>query len=493
MKTRYKVLIVLAAVVGLFVAAGVVAGVLALVILSQDEPPPDVADLEVHRVDVADDENGYTYLREATKVLWWPGYDSEVARADAGILDEPLPEKDPAETEKAELLDRIAEGEVWDDALVDEVLAHNGETFALIEKALACPHFQVPPVLWIDTPVPELFDWLSLMKLQAVRAWAFFKCGREKQAFDEALSIVRVGHTIQGDKGGMMHYLVGNMGKNSGLDVMRQMLSATVLDSGQLKGCAEALLAYDSGGETLAETYRADFQLCIKAVEHFLNSRMASNGSGHVSGEEQGEVPPTVRELLRRSWATAGLAFKPNETRRLFAEAFRTAIENVPRPYAEVQEIERPWVPHRSLVRNILSANIGGKMLCAILLPAVNSVIEEKVRAETDLAVTRALLAMKAFKVEKGRLPETLGELVPEYLDAVPLDDFDGKPLRYNAEKKVIYSVGKDLVDDGGMTKEEQKAWWIEENPWIEEHPEEEEYNEPDIWQMPDPSFPIEF
>jgi len=45
----------------------------------------------------------------------------------------------------------------------------------------------------------------------------------------------------------------------------------------------------------------------------------------------------------------------------------------------------------------------------------------------------------------------------------------------------------------GGMTKEEQKTWWLKENPWIAEHPEEEEYNEPDVWQLPDPSFPIEF
>jgi len=183
MKTRYKVLLVLAIVIGVFVAAGMVA----LVILSIDEPPPDVSDLEVHRLDVPDDENGYTYLREAGKVLWWPGYESGVARADAGLPDEPASEKDPAETEKAELLDRIAEGKVWDDTLADEVLSHNAETFNLIEKSLACPHFQAPPILSIDFEIPEHFDWISLERLQALRAWSFFKHGREEKAFGEAL------------------------------------------------------------------------------------------------------------------------------------------------------------------------------------------------------------------------------------------------------------------------------------------------------------------
>jgi hypothetical protein len=34
----------------------------------------------------------------------------------------------------------------------------------------------------------------------------------------------------------------------------------------------------------------------------------------------------------------------------------------------------------------------------------------------------------------------------------VPLDEFDGKPLRYRREGEgfILYSVGTNLVDDGG-------------------------------------------
>ena len=39
---------------------------------------------------------------------------------------------------------------------------------------------------------------------------------------------------------------------------------------------------------------------------------------------------------------------------------------------------------------------------------------------------------------------------MPEYIEAVPLDDFDGQPMRYSKPKRVIYSVGEDLQDDGG-------------------------------------------
>lgn len=33
---------------------------------------------------------------------------------------------------------------------------------------------------------------------------------------------------------------------------------------------------------------------------------------------------------------------------------------------------------------------------------------------------------------------------------AVPLDPFDGKPFRYDPKRGVVYSVGKNLVDNGG-------------------------------------------
>jgi len=52
--------------------------------------------------------------------------------------------------------------------------------------------------------------------------------------------------------------------------------------------------------------------------------------------------------------------------------------------------------------------------------------------------------------MKTGELPGTLDALVPDYIDKIPSDDFDGEPMRYSAEKKIIYSVGEDLNDDGG-------------------------------------------
>ena len=51
-----------------------------------------------------------------------------------------------------------------------------------------------------------------------------------------------------------------------------------------------------------------------------------------------------------------------------------------------------------------------------------------------------------------GNRPKDLADLVPAYLQAIPEDPFDGKPLRYQHREKgyVVYCIGPDGKDDQG-------------------------------------------
>ncbi len=75
------------------------------------------------------------------------------------------------------------------------------------------------------------------------------------------------------------------------------------------------------------------------------------------------------------------------------------------------------------------------------------------------LRAAQAALAVQRYRLKNGKLPDSLSNLVPEFLEAVPLDPFDGKELRYKKLDSgfVIYSVGEDLIDDGGQEKPKDK------------------------------------
>lgn len=65
--------------------------------------------------------------------------------------------------------------------------------------------------------------------------------------------------------------------------------------------------------------------------------------------------------------------------------------------------------------------------------------------AELGIAVAR-------YRAEHGALPQKLADVVPQYIDDIPVDPFDGRPMRYVilGGNALIYSVGPDRKDDGG-------------------------------------------
>lgn len=77
-------------------------------------------------------------------------------------------------------------------------------------------------------------------------------------------------------------------------------------------------------------------------------------------------------------------------------------------------------------------------------------IIFAKHEATRRLAVTS--LAVEQYRCDRHKLPDSLNELVPEYLKAVPSDPYDGKDLRYKKLKKgyVVYSIGRDRKDNNG-------------------------------------------
>lgn len=86
------------------------------------------------------------------------------------------------------------------------------------------------------------------------------------------------------------------------------------------------------------------------------------------------------------------------------------------------------------------------------LTPALSRIITIETRTIAHLRTARAGLAVQRYRLTAGALPDSLAELVPAYLDAVPKDPFDGNELRYSKRDAgfIIYSIGEDLSDDSG-------------------------------------------
>ena len=129
-----------------------------------------------------------------------------------------------------------------------------------------------------------------------------------------------------------------------------------------------------------------------------------------------------------------------------YVDAMDYALSTARKPYPHNLIEGAGMLPalERRVPRYYALARIGLDSVCMMVGAAQGHV--------ADMETARVGLATLRCRAAKGRLPKSLGALVPDFIDAVPLDPYDGEPLRYRTEGDafVVYTLGKDGVDDGG-------------------------------------------
>ncbi|MFO0849115.1 MAG: hypothetical protein U0871_11265 [Gemmataceae bacterium] len=91
--------------------------------------------------------------------------------------------------------------------------------------------------------------------------------------------------------------------------------------------------------------------------------------------------------------------------------------------------------------------------LTRMMVPAVEKVAEAGLRSRGELLAVATGVAAERYRRKHGAWPASLEALVPEFLPAVPLDPFTGRPLGFKPlpDGLVIYTVGPDGKDGGGQ------------------------------------------
>jgi len=472
MNKRAKIAVIVALAVGVPLAG---LGLLYW-LATRDEPPPDDSDLRVHRLDISDEENGFGYFQRTADTLYWPGYESPGEKGKDLSQSDQKP--DDSVKAKIKLAKQVATGKAWDDSLANELLAQNRRTLDLIDQAMASPTFQAPAINPLIDRSPYLPPVGELLWLLQLRGRVSARRHRYEEAPGHWLQMLQLGNRLEGANGDLLTWLVGSTTKRTGLTGMRELTARSGVPPNVLRTAAVQLASLGADDEGLANSLRIEYLQLAQIVDELATGNLdMKNTTGN----------PAPKPPGHRSRRLSPLLFKPNQMKRVAVDHFRPMVDNVSKSYLDLPDFGPPRLEGGPL-KDLLGGNIIGRMLYAMLTPDLSGAITFKCQENVEVGATRVLLAMKAFQLEKGRLPQTLDELVPEYLDAVPLDDFDGKPLRYNREKKVVYSVGEDLKDDGGMSKEEAAEWWKREHA-----DEAKDRPEPDPWQMPDPGWPVEF
>jgi len=391
---------------GIFIAFVLLYGFL----MVRSSIPATVKDKELQfpRASIPAGSNAFDVLQTVASHVWWP------------------------DKQSARLYDLTSDTN-WDDALASTVLASNREALAGWDAAAKLPDFQVPESNFNDL-VPYLSDWKKLAQVAEVRENFLLHNGQDKGAFDQILDHVQLGQRMQNAHGPLIDYLVGTAVRGMGLIQMQRRVGKTHLNPDQLKDYIRQLgSAPDEEAAAFANTIKAEYQFQIGYLDAMRQGKMTNSDSGGYY-------------LRPMRWLPL---FNFSQTKALFAEEDNRLVQAAPHHFNEAKlsdlDLHRP-----SIVSMYSSGNWTGQILFYMTMPAIIPSLATKSKGDTQLQATRIILALRAYQLTHGNLPSDLNALVPEFLDAVPPDDFDGQPLRYAPDRKIVYSVGQNLKDDGG-------------------------------------------
>ncbi len=154
-----------------------------------------------------------------------------------------------------------------------------------------------------------------------------------------------------------------------------------------------------------------------------------------------------IQDRLERTWnsVSAPLALMTTPTRKQIVthyESFLTSAEGA----FETAYYENPDLDFEN------RADDSAGPFVESFFPLIYQIRQALNRTIGNQSGTLAAIAVYRYQQKHGKLPNSLDQLVGEFLDEIPLDQCNGQPLRYqtNSDGFKIYSVGLDDVDNGG-------------------------------------------
>jgi hypothetical protein len=402
----------------IFMMGIIAVGVIFISIAGHDIPEVDGLDLVVQRLDVADEDNAYTYFCEATNCMIRPGDISAVREYSYGMS-----------TVACEQ--------------VVNVIVSNSQMFAVMRRGVACDVCVVPEVDGAEL-IPYLHDWLTIGKIMGADVSYQLELGNSAAATARCVDELRFGNLVQQGSGPLIQYLVGvavlDMGLGQAMVIARD--GETSLDD--LNRLAEVVAELGPFNCGLVNGAKVEYRMAVYYIDKLCKELRMEDVDGMIGYK----IP---KFLFGRR--IPGYVFKPNETKAAFADLCRKNIANIPRIYADVDlSGVEDFGNERNRFFYIVKPNAVGKLMYNLIVANFRSVIEKKCRLESKVAGVRLVVALRIYKKKNGCLPDSLSVLVPDYIDEIPRDPYDGKPFRYDKAGGIVYAVGGDLKDSGGST-----------------------------------------
>jgi hypothetical protein len=116
-------------------------------------------------------------------------------------------------------------------------------------------------------------------------------------------------------------------------------------------------------------------------------------------------------------------------------------------------------------------------VFATMIMPVLSGPVQKCAYAQNAVNLARVAVALERYRLAHGSFPDSLDALSPQFIQPIPHDIINGRPLQYERTgdgQFVLYSVGWNEKDDGGVVvfkKPPSKVPDIDEGDWVWRYP----------------------
>jgi hypothetical protein len=315
----------------------------------------------------------------------------------------------------------------------------NAAALAKADEAFKLPRSRYPVdfSFGMQTPLPHLAWLKNLAEINQYKAELSFNAGDTSETVSAISTIVRLAGTLENEPiliSQLVRLKVLQMAAASlerGLNLSSNFTQATNLSTQLAQAANVQCLARALIGE------RAGFAPYFR-VSPSDNPRIYPPKSDQE--EDSGSV------LRRKDWRMLKLVGYYDMDLGQFLFVMDKVIPLADLPPPANLEVDRHFA------KAAAASKKKGRNLSALIFSNCVRAAARENECIARLRLATTALAVEQFRNQNGRVPQKLEELAPAFLPEVPEDPFTGSELLYHPVPKgyVIYSVGRDLIDDGG-------------------------------------------
>lgn len=311
----------------------------------------------------------------------------------------------------------------------EKVWEKNQKTYQLLQKAFQCEISSYPTdKIAMDSKSLELLRLRKIATMLHMEILIHIEANNYEKAIDLAMDVHQLAHHLDMSSFSLINVMIASVFRDLNYTIWQKLFK--VVDWNQVDGhqVLADLRKYSSQIESFQYALKGEYTIVSGAIDSIENGDIGGLGGTKELGQIQ-----------------LKFLFQPNYTRKLQMDFFKTLIdgcnlektERDKRVAAQQQELENFQKSWRNPV---------GRILLAIAMPNINSVTDRYQTVYAQDLFLQTILAIQLFQQKHKALPENLEKLVPEYLESVPINLWDGLLFSYSKQdRKLSTSVAKNL------------------------------------------------